>query len=441
MEEGRVALPSIAPGQSQRTNLPFTYESQTGKEAFINFEVCLKESTPWADAGYPMAAAQYSIKTRPVSLPAVDTQSTEEITFTQTASNYTFQNSQMAIRFDSKGNLTTWKVGEKFLLVSGPEYANYRWVENDRGTGNTSNGVGNKTVSVTPSADNTQMTVTVTAEGSLCPYTMVYTIYNNGAIDLKSTFTAKSNDLFRIGYQMALKPSFNQIEYYARGPWANYVDRKTASFFGRYTTTAQDMVEYFMKPQSMGNREEFREVILRDTTDNFSIRIQSRENNIAFSALPYSDVTLMNAGHMWELPASNSLVLHFDAKQKGLGNGSCGQGTGTLSQYLVPSSGSFTYTIRFTPMADSQTGIHGTTTSQLDNLLVRHESTTRRILCTGNVATGTTAELVNMGGVVLQRAQANDQSITLSTAGLPAGAYLVILRDGKQVRTHKLMVR
>ena len=43
--------------------------------------------------------------------------------------------------------------------------------------------------------------------------------------------------------------------------------------------------------------------------------------------------------------------------------------------------------------------------------------------------------------VVLQRAQANDQSITLSTAGLPAGAYLVILRDGKQVRTHKLMVR
>ena len=441
VEEGRVALPSIAPGQSQRIDLPFAYEAQTGKEAFINFEVCLKDSTPWADAGYPMAAAQYSIKTRPVSLPAVDTQSTEEITFTQTASNYTFQNSQMAIRFDSKGNLTTWKVGEKFLLVSGPEYANYRWVENDRGTGNTSNGVGNKTVSVTPSADNTQMTVTVTAEGTLCPYTMVYTIYNNGAIDLKSTFTAKSNDLFRIGYQMALKPSFNQIEYYARGPWANYVDRKTASFFGRYTTTSQDMVEYFMKPQSMGNREDFREVILRDTTDNFSIRIQSRENNIAFSALPYSDVTLMNAGHMWELPASNSLVLHFDAKQKGLGNGSCGQGTGTLSQYLVPSTGSFTYTIRFTPVANDQTGIHGTTTSQLDNLLVRHESTTRRILCTGNVAAGTTAELVNMGGVVLQRAQANDQAITLSTAGLPAGAYLVILRDGKQVRTHKLMVR
>ena len=138
-------------------------------------------------------------------------------------------------------------------------------------------------------------------------------------------------------------------------------------------------------------------------------------------------------------------MLHFDAKQKGLGNGSCGQGTGTLNQYLVPSSGSFTYTIRFTPVANDQTGIHGTTTSQLDNLLVRHESTTRRIVCTGNVATGTTAELVNMGGVILQRAQANaqanGQSITLSTAGLPAGAYLIILRDGKQVRTHKLMVR
>ena len=86
-------------------------------------------------------------------------------------------------------------------------------------------------------------------------------------------------------------------------------------------------------------------------------------------------------------------------------------------------------------------GIHGVVRSDTEQTENRHESTTRRIVCTGNVATGTTAELVNMGGVVLQRAQANDQAITLSTAGLPAGAYLVILRDGKQVRTHKLMVR
>ena len=49
-----------------------------------------------------------------------------------------------------------------------------------------------------------------------------------------------------------------------------------------------------------------------------------------------TDKELADARHQWELPESDKVVLHLDAAQKGVGNGSCGYKTGTLEKYSVP---------------------------------------------------------------------------------------------------------
>ena len=44
----------------------------------------------------------------------------------------------------------------------------------------------------------------------------------------------------------------------------------------------------------------------------------------------------------------SQIYAHFDYYQRGLGNNSCG-GDQALSQYQCPTSGSYTYTLRFKP--------------------------------------------------------------------------------------------
>ena len=177
-----------------------------------------------------------------------------------------------------------------------------------------------------------------------------YTIYPSGVFDFEADYTTKTTNLRRVGMKMAFPANFEKVEYYARGPWENYCDRKTGSFLGRYTTTVSEMFEHYPKPQSMGNREDMREILLTNA-EGLGVKIES-EGEVAFSLLHYTDVELKNASHTWELSEGGNVYAHFDALQRGLGNGSCGQGTGTLAQYQLPSSGTYSYKLRFTPITE-----------------------------------------------------------------------------------------
>ena len=449
VEEGRTEVPSIAPGETGSIIVPYTYEPQTGKETFLNLEFCLAEDASWAAAGYPVAAFQRQLKTRNATFATVES-SGDPIVLDETsnASAYTLKNSRFLMRFTkSEGQLTAWTYGGKFLITTGPEYGNYRWVENDGPTEalsgySAATGITTKSCTASVNADGTQATVTVTAEGNNCNYTFVYTIYDNGYVDLKSTFTPQTTNLRRIGYTMTFPAAFENVEYYARGPWENYIDRNSASFYGRYTTTVTDMFEPYPKPQSMANREGLRDLTLSTTDGAYGLKVQT-STDVAFSLLHFSDVTLKNATHTWDLDAATNYVYaHFDYKQRGLGNGSCGQNTGTIANYQLPSTGNYTYTLRFMPYLASETGIESTK-SDLDDLNIRHDATARLVYCTGNVEAGTTVTLVNMGGVQLgtAKAAADTHSLTLSTAGLPVGAYLLVVKNAKGVRTHKVLVR
>jgi beta-galactosidase len=94
-----------------------------------------------------------------------------------------------------------------------------------------------------------------------------------------------------------------------------------------------EMHERYVKPQSTGQREELRELVLTDAT-GFGIVIET-EGNVSFSALPWTDADLMNKNHLWEMQDRPYTVLHFDAYHRGVGNASCG-GVDTIEKYKVP---------------------------------------------------------------------------------------------------------
>ena len=61
--------------------------------------------------------------------------------------------------------------------------------------------------------------------------------------------------------------------------------------------------------------------------------------------------------HPYDLTRYGKVFAHFDYWQRGLGNNSC-QGDVCLPEYECPTSGSYTYTLRFTPDTVNKVHIH-----------------------------------------------------------------------------------
>ena len=158
----------------------------------------------------------------------------------------------------------------------------------------------------------------------------------------------------------------NKVEYYGRGPWSNYSDRKTGSWLGRYSTTVDDFMEEFPHPQTFGDHQDMRELILTNsnglkvtvstpTTTEGGAKTVS-EPQVAFSLGHFDETYWCDASdNMWsvkqhwqDLTKQSQVYAHFDYCQRGLGNRSC-SGDDALSNYQCPTSGSYTYTLRFKP--------------------------------------------------------------------------------------------
>ena len=312
-------------------------------------------------------------------------------------------------------------------------------MENDAAGGDsyeTGNGILTRTPAAAPTADDNGVVRFSTTElGSLCNVKYDYTLYPDGTLDLKATYEPQSADLRRIGTQLILPQGFEQVSYYARGPWDNYIDRRDAAFLGRYETTVTDMFEPTPRPQTCGNRTDMRELKLTNPVSGLTLEMQA-EGQTDFQLLHYEDSKMASALHCWNLTPSNT-VLHLDYTQKGLGNGSCGQGTGTLSKYLCPSEGTFTHTVRFRPRSSSETGIDRVAAGQPGIGTVTAEG--RRIVWRGQLPAGTALTVYDLGGSVVARATAGEATAELgvSAASLPQGTYLVKV-DG---RTWKVIVR
>ena len=217
------------------------------------------------------------------------------------------------------------------------------------------------------------------------------------------------------------------------------MDRHGGSPLGRYHTTVADMYEPYPKPQSMGNREALRDLTLY-TTDGDKregIRIET-VGQVAFSVLHYDDVTLKNAAHTWELVRPGGVYAHFDYMQLGVGNGSCGTGTGTLPAYQLPASGTYRHSLRFIPLQVYEGA--GIDRTRLSPVSVAYDAATRQVICTGSFGDGATATLYDMGSLPLATATSTGNRMALPAVGLPHGSYLVVVDSGRGRYTCKIVL-
>ena len=447
VEEGTFNMPALKAGNTLLVDIPYAYQPAADEECLLNLEVRLKEDTPWAEAGYAIASHQYAVQEATAKLPAVDTGNAVAFTVdTSNANRVVLTSDKAKFIFSKSGLLSAWTYNGQSVMTAGPEYANFRWVENDEAAGNTAsaaNGIDASTraMSYSVAADGKSARFTVDAAGTLCSYNFVYDVYANGVMELTASYTPQTSDLRRIGMLMRFPAAFDNVSYYARGPWENYIDRQTASYLGRYTTTVTDMFEAYPRPQTCGNHLDLRELVLANADNSLGVKVEKADGQVAFQLLHYDDEALSKARHRWDATLSaKDVYAHFDYMQKGLGNGSCGQNTGTLTKYFCPSSGTYTYKLRFTPFDKTDTGIAAAPlAASAADYAIRHSGGI--VTLTGNIEAGTAVAAYNLGGVrVANTATAvGTQSLSLNLGAQPHGAYLITVTNASGTRTHKIV--
>lgn len=361
VQSGIVSMPSIAAGASGTVTVPYNITTESGSEYILHVQLCLKEDEMWAYKGYPVAEGEFTLQTWPSTLPTVSASGSVTVG-TSKVSGTTATGKSWSIGISS-GKITSWTVGGKSVIAAGPDFNSYRDIDNDRSISYSFTNSSSTSVTSSLKQSGKNATMTVSGSATNCTYTAAYTFYPDGTVDMRVTFSPNGN-LRRMGMGMSFASGFEQVEYYGRGPWSNYSDRKTGSWLGRYSTTVDDFMEEFPHPQTFGDHQDMRELILTNS-NGLKVTVSTpttteggaktvREPQVAFSLGHFDETYWCDASdNMWsvkqhwqDLTKQSQVYAHFDYCQRGLGNRSCG-GDDALSNYQCPTSGSYSYTLRF----------------------------------------------------------------------------------------------
>lgn len=169
-------------------------------------------------------------------------------------------------------------------------------------------------------------------------------VYNRIAL------SSRLPDLPRIGVVLGLRPGYEDLSWFGRGPHENYPDRKAGAPVGRYHSTVTDQYVPYILPQECGNKCDVRWLALHGGGQPGLL--VAFPAPLQFSALHCTAADLEQATHTNELTPRPETIVSLDCAQRGLGGASCGPDT--LEAYQVPPGMyGFVYVLQtFDPHAD-----------------------------------------------------------------------------------------
>ena len=121
----------------------------------------------------------------------------------------------------------------------------------------------------------------------------------------------------RFGLQLVLPENQDQVEYIGYGPTESYQDKHRACWVDRFTTTVDELLEDYVKPQENGSHYHCAFVKVGELKAEGT-------RPISFNASYYTAQELTEKMHNYELEKSGHVIWHLDYGMSGVGSNSCG---------------------------------------------------------------------------------------------------------------------
>ncbi|MCK4748754.1 MAG: DUF4981 domain-containing protein, partial [Bacteroidales bacterium] len=317
-------------------------------EYLLNIAVKLRAKERWAPKGYIIAEAQLSLA--PWRVRVQESRRSYKIGYVENDTQILVSSEYMQIDFDKElGVISSLELQGTELLEQGPVLNIWRApTDNDGCYTNlwrqTSGRVAHEWVQVgydhallqvdsvnvfTISEDHLIIKVAGVLQsaeiGVLATTTQMYQIAGDGAIQLTTVFTPVNKKLPvlpRLGYEIQMRPEFENMSWYGRGPHENYIDRNTSALLGIYEGSVSEQFVSYPVPQENGNKTDVRWVKITDE-NGIGIKVSSTRP-FETSARHYSLDNLSEAAHTYELVKDDRIFWYVDFQQNGLGGNSCG---------------------------------------------------------------------------------------------------------------------
>ena len=356
---GEVADVNVEPQGRRVIAVPYG-DIDASAEWLLNLAYVLKEGEGLLGAGHVAARQQLPLTDFQWKMEPLRSSSRPKIN-NSAAHQFTVRGDRFSVDFSlDDGSLSRYRVDGVDLLKSGTSIRPNFWrapTDNDFGAG-----LPQKMkcwrkprlnyYSLSQYDKNRLQVITIEyrIEGTDASLQMEYRINHEGAMEIIETLTPGATkdlpDLFRFGVQIQMPKSFEQLEYYGRGPFENYADRKAASFLGRWRQTVSEQYYPYIRPQETGTRTDIRWLRITDALGR-GLEVTAEEPFSA-SALHYLVETLDEGDfkrnrHAELIREDDVTNLLLDYRQAGLG---CVNSWGALprQEYMLPYAD---YTFRF----------------------------------------------------------------------------------------------
>ncbi len=363
---GLLSAPKAGPHESRTVTIPLPRLSPIpGVEYFLNVSVVTRTGSMTVSKGYVAASEQFALPWRAEAPPAAGSPSPAP-TIEDGARVIRVAGNGFALLFDKMtGSLASFTSRGRELIQAGPEPNFWRApTDNDFGNGMDrrlavwrSAGLERELRSMKATAgpaDRVTVIVEFLLPDAEASDVVRYEIDGKGEVLVTNEFApkpgAKLPEMPRVGMRFAMPRGFDRVEWFGRGPFENYRDRKTAAFVGLYTTHVKEQEIPYVAPQEYGNRTDTRWAAVRDA-DGAGLLITGLPL-FEFSALPHwpEDLTLTSRGakHPVDIITRDFTCLTVDWGQMGVG-GDDSWGARVHPEYTIPAK-AYTFSFRLTPL-------------------------------------------------------------------------------------------
>lgn len=184
---------------------------------------------------------------------------------------------------------------------------------------------------------------------------MKFTVDADGTIIFNSDIdpTVKDEILPKIGFRTEMPATYDRVQWFGRGPWESYLDRKEACFEGLYSGSVSGQTMQYVLPQESGNKEDVRWLALSSADGTGMIFIAPRLMSATVEdRRPEEQYTDRGhrAGHPYQVVPAGKTIVSLDAANRALGNASCGPDV--LPKYELK-SGKISFSLIMMPLSFS----------------------------------------------------------------------------------------
>jgi beta-galactosidase/evolved beta-galactosidase subunit alpha len=345
IQAGLLPTPRLAAHKSKAVTVPFVWPErpQPATEYFLTIRASLAAPATWAPAGHEVAVSQFQLPVKSPSLPPRKLASMPPLRCVEQNGQLLLQGDDFRLNFDLiLGRIGGWSHQGRPVMLAGPRLNFWRaTTDNDRGFCDTMatkwracgldqlqhsvrevnwRAVSDQAVALSV---QTRIAPPILALGFECRYD--YLFYGSGDVVMSVHVVPVGEmppSLPRVGLQMTLPPSLDQVQWFGRGPGEAYDDSKQAGRIGNFHNTVDGLWFPYSFPQENGNRLDVRWVAL--TAGQGVGLLATGLPTLNFSVHRCTAMDLEKARHPYELPRREELTLNLDYRQRPLGSASCG---------------------------------------------------------------------------------------------------------------------